>query len=175
MTSAIGGPSEGLTSLLTPGLGGARGVHVAPPSCCDAPDRTSGATLGALSCCSSGGSVCTAPRIFVGGDAMRSCRSALGKASQKGSMNLRGSSLASVPVVGHVELAISSRAVNPPASIPLCGEGDWSSGRFATPRTVPAANPFATPCEERGTPTQPKWAARGDHDNPGWWYAAACF
>ena len=84
MTSAIGGPSEGLTSLLTPGLGGTRGVHVAPPSCCDAPDRTSGATLGALSCCSSGGSVCTAPRIFVGGDAMRSCRSALGKASQKG-------------------------------------------------------------------------------------------
>ena len=62
---------------------------------------------------------------------MRSCRSALGKASQKGSMNLRGSSLASVPVVGHVELAISSRAVNPPASIPLCGECDWSSGRFA--------------------------------------------
>ena len=84
MTSAIGGPSEGLTSLLTPGLGGTRGDHVAPPSCCDAPDRTSGATLGALSCCSSGGSVCTAPRIFVGGDAMRSCRSALGKASQKG-------------------------------------------------------------------------------------------
>ena len=47
---------------------------------------------------------------------------------RKGSMNLWGSPLASVPVVGHVELAISSGAV--------C---DWSSGRFAifctTPRT----------------------------------------
>ena len=89
-------------------------------------------------------------------------------------MNLWGSPLASVPVVDHVELAISSGAVNPPASIPLCVECDWSSGRFAIFSARPA-NPFATPCEERGTPTQPKWAARGDHDDPGWWYAAACF
>ena len=42
-------------------------------------------------------------------------------------MNLWGSPLASVPVVDHVELAISSGAVNPPASIPLCVECDWSS------------------------------------------------
>ena len=44
-------------------------------------------------------------------------------------MNLRGSPLASVPVVDHVELAISSGAVNPPASIPLCvelGLVEWS-------------------------------------------------
>ena len=110
-------------------------------------------------------------------EAMRCVLAGLHSARQvrKGSMNLRGSPLASVPVVDHVELAISSGAVNPPASIPLCGEGDWSSGRFATPRTVPAANPFAARCEEQGTPTQPKWAARGDHDNPGWWYTAACF
>ena len=90
-------------------------------------------------------------------------------------MNLRGSPLASVPVVGHVELAISSGAVKLPASIALlwCVEGKVVSRYFAHAANQALEEPAS--CEEQGTPTQYKREAQGDHDTPGWWYAAACF